>query len=437
MKRHQHHKWFTIVPAPAGALARNDPLWITLILFGWLVGLSHGSHASDDWPVWRGPTRDGIAPAGQHPPIHWDEATHVLWKTKIPGRGNSSPIIVGDQIFLTTSQASDQTQSVVSIDRKTGKRLWQTTICQGNLSPKIHRNNTHATPTIAATGNRLFACFWNNNRVELAALDHDGKIIWKKTAGQFISRYPYGYGASPCLYKDTVIVSSECEKLGSMAAFDQADGTEIWRTPRNQGTGYSSPIVQRVAGRDQLLISGSSRVTSYDPHNGKEIWSVPGPWEVTCGTMVFHENIVFANGGFPRGSTIAVKADGSGKVVWSNPVKSYEQSMLAHKGYIYSVSDNGVGYCWNALTGEEMWKQRLAGPVSASPILAGDNIYITTERGKTFVFSADPQRCELVAENQLGDSCFASLTIVNDRIYIRVGFQRDGKTQQWLYCLAR
>ena len=103
MKRHQHHEWFTIVPAPAGTLARNDPLWITLILFGWLVGLSQCSHASDDWPVWRGPTRDGIAPAGQHPPIHWDEATHVLWKTKIPGRGNSSPIIVGDQIFLTTS----------------------------------------------------------------------------------------------------------------------------------------------------------------------------------------------------------------------------------------------------------------------------------------------------------------------------------------------
>ena len=437
MKRHQHHKWFTIVPAPAGALARNDPLWITLILFGWLVGLSHCSHASDDWPVWRGPTRDGIAPAGQHPPIHWDEATHVLWKTKIPGHGNSSPIIVGDQIFLTTSQASDQTQSVVSIDRKTGKRLWQTTICQGDLSPKIHRNNTHATPTIAATGNRLFACFWNNNRVELAALDHDGKIIWKKTAGQFISRYPYGYGASPCLYKDTVIVSSECEKLGSMAAFDQADGTEIWRTPRNQGTGYSSPIVQRVADRDQLLISGSSRVTSYDPHNGKEIWSIKGPWEVTCCTMVFHENIVFANGGFPRGSTIAVKADGSGKVAWSNPVKSYEQSMLAHKGYIYAVSDNGVGYCWNALTGEEMWKQRLAGPVSASPVLAGGNIYITTERGKTFVFKANPSAFEPVAENQLGDSCFASLTIVDDRIYARVGFQRDGDTQQWLYCLAR
>jgi len=110
--------------------------------------------------------------------------------------------------------------------------------------------------------------------------------------------------------------------------------------------------------------------------------------------------------------------------------------MLSHQGYLYAVSDNGVGYCWNALTGKEMWKQRLAGPISASPVLADDNIYVTTERGKTFVFKADPLKFVRVAENQLGDSCFASLTIVQDRIYMRVGMQPDGDTQQWLYCLT-
>jgi len=407
------------------------------LLVGCLVSLSSIATGTDDWPTWRGPTKDGIAPTDQRPPIQWDEAKHVLWKTAIPGRGHSSPVIVGNQIFLTTSQASDQTQSVLSLDRETGKQLWQTTICQGNFSPAIHRNNTHASPTIAATEDRLFATFWNDNQVVLAALDHEGDLIWKKTAGQFISRYPFGYGSSPCLYHDTVIVNSECETLGSLAAFRQSDGSEVWRTPRNQGTGYSSPIIHHVAGEDQLLLSGSSRITSYNPSNGQENWSVKGPWEVTCSTMIFHRDIVIANGGFPQGSTVAVKADGSEQVVWSNTVKAYEQSMLVHDGYVYGISDRGVGYCWDAETGREMWKQRLAGPVSASPVLAGGHLYITTERGKTFVFKPNPSRYEAVAENQLGDSCFASLTIVNDRIYIRVGFQRDGETQQWLYCLAR
>ena len=451
MKHHQHPKWCTFLAVPAATLTRSGLIWTTLFFFGWLFTLSQRSVASDDWPVWRGPNKNGIAPVKQNPPVHWDTTNNVLWKTKIPGRGHSSPVIVGDQIFLTTSQISKETQSVLSLDRATGKQLWDTTICQGNLNDSIHPNNSHASPTIAATANRLFVCFWNNNQVELAALNHKGNIIWKKTAGKFISRYPFGYGASPCLYQNMVIVSSECEQIGSLAAFNQVDGSEIWRTPRDQGTGYSSPIVLRIADRDQLLLSGSSRVTSYNPCDGQEIWSVPGPWEVTCGTMVYSKescevawpfpysrldiDMVFANGGYPRGSTVAIHAADNPDVVWRNPVKSYEQSMLSHKGYIYAVSDNGVGYCWNALTGKEMWKQRLAGPVSASPILAGDNIYITTERGKTFVFGANPERFERVAENQLGDSCFASLTIVDHRIYVRVGFGDD--SEQWLYCLAR
>ena len=433
-----------------GSTARTN--WLALCLSCCLTCLALVASSQDDWPIWRGPTKDGIAPAGQRPPTEWGANRNVLWKTAIPGKGHSSPVIVGNQIFLTTSEAANQTQSVLSIDRKTGKQLWQTTIYQGELSSKIHPNNTHASSTVAATSERVFATFWNNDRVVLVALDHDGKQLWKKTAGPFVPRYPFGYGASPCLYKNMVIVNSECEKLGTLTAFRQSDGSEVWRTPRNVGTGYSSPIVHRVAGRDQLLISGSNSVTSYDPRNGQEIWSVAGPWEVTCGTMVFSKesyavawpfpytridiDMVFASGGYPRGSTVAIPVTDEPSIRWRNPVKSYEQSMLSHQGYLYAVSDNGVGYCWNALTGKEMWKQRLAGPISASPVLAGDNIYVTTERGKTFVFKADPLKFDRVAENQLGDSCFASLTIVQDRIYMRVGMQPDGDTQQWLYCLT-
>lgn len=424
------------------------------LLMAWTVTtLAQVTWATDDWPVWRGPTKDGIAAPGQQPPVQWDDRTNVLWKSKLPGRGHSSPIIVGPRIFLTTSQESKGTQSVLCLSRESGELLWETTICTGNLSTQIHPNNTHASPTIVATDDRLFANFWNNDHVELASLDHEGNLIWKKTAGKFLPKYPFGYGASPCLFQDLVIVSLECEKIGALVAFHQKDGEERWRTPCIRGTGYSSPIVQRVADRDQLLISGSWSVRSYDPKDGQPLWSVEGPWEVTCGTMVsaalplqvgwptpsipITVDLVFASGGFPRGKTLAIRASGEVGLLWSNRVKSYEQSLLVDNGFVYGVSDRGVGYCWNAATGQEMWKQRLAGPVSASPVMAGGNIYITTERGKTFVFQASPEKYIPVAENQLGQSSFASLTVVNSRIYARVGFKDDGRGNQWLYCLAR
>ena len=424
-----------------------------LVTIGVIITLAQPSRASDDWPVWRGPTKDGIASPGQQPPVHWDDRTNVRWKSKIPGRGHSSPIIVGQRIFLTTCQEAKGTQSVLCFSRESGDLLWQTTICTGNLSPQIHPNNTHASQTIVATQDRLFANFWNNDQVELASLDHDGNLIWQKTVGDFLPKYPFGYGASPCLFDDLVIVSLECEKIGALVAFHQKDGKERWRTPRDRGTGYSSPIVHRVAGRDQLLISGSWSVRSYDPKDGQPLWSVEGPWEVTCGTMVstaldlyvgwpapsipITVDLVFASGGYPRGKTLAIRASGEVELLWSNRVKSYEQSLLVNGGFVYGVSDRGVVYCWDAVTGQERWKQRLAGPISASPVMAGGNIYITTERGKTFVFQASPEKYIPVAENQLGQSSFASLTMVNSRIYARVGFQDKGQASQWLYCLAQ
>lgn len=389
--------------------------------------------AKSDWWGWRGPNANGVAVDGQTPPTEFGPAKNVVWKTKVPGRGHSSPTIVGDKVILTTADESRQVQSVVAYDRKSGKPLWQTTINTGGFPRRIHRKNTHATPTVASNGKLLFAVFNNNKSAQLAALDLDGNIKWKKPAGTFIpGRYKYGYAPSPLIYKSLVIVAAESEGAGFIAAFDQTSGTEKWRAKRTARTTYTSPIVATIGGRDQLLMSGDKKFAAYDPASGKELWSAKAVCTVTCGTMVWDKGLVFASGGYPERGTVAMKADGSGTIAWKSPVKCYEQSMLVHDGHLYAVADGGVAYCWKASDGTLQWRQRLGGNVSTSPVLANGHIYAANERGTFFVFKANPAKFELVAKNQLGTSAFATPSIAGNQLFIRVG----DRGQEWLYCFG-
>jgi outer membrane protein assembly factor BamB len=153
--------------------------------------------------------------------------------------------------------------------------------------------------------------------------------------------------------------------------------------------------------------------------------------------MVWDGDLAYASGGYPERETLAVRTDGSGEIVWRNREKCYEQSILAHDGYVYAMNDSGIALCWNARTGEEMWKTRLGGPISASPILAAGHVYCSNEKGTTFVFRADPQRFELVAENQLGEEAFATPTICDNCIFLRVASGTGETRQEMLYCLAK
>jgi len=393
--------------------------------------------AKGDWWTWRGPNRNGVAAAGQSPPVQWSDAQTVVWKTRVPGRGHSSPIVVGNRILLSTADEDRQIQAVLCFDRSTGKQLWATRINRGGFPDRIHKKNTHATPTPASNGKQVFVTFYNRNRIQLAALDLNGQLQWQKTAGAFIpKRYKYGYAPSPALYESLVIVSAESPAAGYLAAFDQQTGKEVWRTRRPAQTNYASPVVAHVAGRDQLLMSGAKRIDSYDPATGRTLWSREGICTVTCGTMVWDEKRVYASGGYPQRGTLAVFADGSRKVGWTHRVKCYEQSLLVHDGYVYAVDDGGVAYCWKADDGRLMWRVRLGGNVSASPVLAGGNIYLSNEKGTTFVFRANPEKFEQVAKNQLGSEAFATPTICGSQIFLRIAERTGGQRQEWLYCVG-
>lgn len=393
------------------------------------------SGGSDDWPIWRGPTGNGIAPGNQSPPTQWDESTNIKWRAEVPGRGHSSPTIVGDKIFLTTAEIDIEEQSFLCYDRKNGEMIWRTVVNTGGFNPQIHKSNTHASPSIVTQDGRLFGSFNNHEGVQVICMDFDGKVLWQKVAGPFVQDIPFGYAATPCLYKNSVIVVSEFSD-GFFVAFDQADGKELWRQPKQHGTSYASPVIASLGGRDQMLFSGCQRVASYDPSTGEELWSVAAPWDVACGTIVWEDDMIFVGGGYPKTGVMGIKADGS-EVVWQNKEKCYEQSLLVHDGYVYAQTDRGMAICWDAKTGEEMWKERLKGPVSSSPVLAGGNVYLTNERGTTYVVKANPKEFELVSENQLLDGCLTSLSILDDRIYMRAFNSDDGSDLQYLFCLEQ
>ncbi len=225
--------------------------------------------AATDWPWWRGPSRNGIAGAAPVP-TKLGDSDNVVWKVAVPGRGHSSPIVVGDRVFLASADEQKKIHHVMAFDRATGKSVWQVEVNKGGFPAKNHRNNTEASPTLASDGERLFAAFYHHDKIEAVALNLDGKVAWKQTVCPFRPKmFEYGYGPSPLLYGETVIVSAEYDGNSFITALNRKTGAPVWKTPRPTMISFSSPVIAHVAGKDQMLISGADQVASYDPKNGK------------------------------------------------------------------------------------------------------------------------------------------------------------------------
>jgi len=420
--------------------------WIkipVMIVCGLLASVQSGSAqipraATGDWPWWRGPNFNGVAEAGQQPPLHWSDSRNVAWKVAVPGRGHSTPIVVGQRVFLQTADESARSQSVLCYARDTGKPLWSKELNRHNLQKQINPKNTYASSTMACDRGRLFVLFSNNQAVQATALDLDGNVVWNTTVAPFIeTKYPNGYAASPVLYGNTVIVAVDCEAGGTLSALDRETGQRVWSTARVGKTNYASPVVGHVAGRDQLLLGGLDMVASYNPANGHPLWDAPAIAMQTSGTPVWEGDMVFAAGGYPAGSVAGIQADGSSKIAWKNNHRIHEQSLLVYRGHVYAVNDTGIALCWETRTGREVWKHRLQAPISASPTRVDDKIYLFNELGKSWVYRATPRGYEQLAANQLGSIVFASPTICGGQIFVRVADMRGETRQETLYCLQK
>ncbi|MDQ3625340.1 MAG: PQQ-like beta-propeller repeat protein [Verrucomicrobiota bacterium] len=391
------------------------------------------ARAGETWPGWRGPRGDGKVPE-ERPPLKWDAATGVLWTS--PSQGGDIPRRrwTGSGFFLASADEVSETQSVLAYDRETGKQLWAKVLFTGGLDAKAHKRNTQASCSVASDGEKVFALFMNAGAIHLCALSPDGAELWRKELGKFKSHW--GYSASPILHGGSILVAADHADGGFVTAVARATGEIVWTQPRPKLPNYPPPIVARVAGKDQVLLAGCNLFSSYDPASGKLLWSATATTEECVGSVVVDGGLAFASGGYPKSETAAVRADGSGEIVWRNTTRIYVPSMLAHEGHLYAVNDSGMAFCWEAATGKEKWKERLGGVFNASPVLAGNHLFVAREDGATFVIKPDPSRLIVVSENKLGSEVFATPSFAGNRVYLRVAEMIDGKRQEFLYCVG-
>jgi len=387
-----------------------------------------------DWPWWRGPSHDGHAAGGQDLPTTWSETENVVWSAEVPGRGSSSPTVVGDRVYLTTCDESTGSQSVLAYDRHTGRQAWSTMVHASGAMRKNARS-TGASSSVTCDGERLFVAFPTSGSVVITSLSLAGEQLWQVTLCDYLIHQ--GYGASPLVYGDTVIVCADHKGGGALAALDRRTGRVAWKRERPPTPNYSSPIVFRLFGRDQLVLTGCDRVISYDPATGKTLWEREGATTECVTTPVTDGERIFTSGGYPKNHVSAVRADGSATIDWENGEREYVPSMIVHEGHLYGVLDAGIAVCWNAATGAERWKSRLGGTFSASPVLANGNIYATNEAGETHVFRARPDKLETLGVNTLGDEAFATPSLCGDRIYLRIASGTGDDRREKLVCVGR
>ncbi len=388
-----------------------------------------------DWPWWRGTDLTGIASADQHPPVKWSDTENVVWSAPVPGRSHGSPIVVGEQVVLTAADAERNVQSVLCFDRTTGKRLWETIVHEGGLDVKNNEKSSMASASAACDGKRYFVNFLNGDSVYMTALDRDGGKLWQTKLSNYINHQ--GFGSSPLLYKDLVIGVSDNKGGGAIVAMNRATGAIVWKKDRPAKPNYPSPVIFNVGGKDQLFLTGCDLVTSLNPLTGETFWEVEGATTECVTTTVTDGKHIYTSGGYPKNHVSAIVADdGSGKMAWENPTRSYVPSLLSRDGYLFAVMDAGIAMCWKSDTGKEVWKGRLGGTFSSSPVMVGDLIYASNEEGETYIFKASAEKLEIVATNKLGTSVFSTPAICGSRLYNRVAVDKDGKRQEFLFCIG-
>ena len=385
--------------------------------------------AAADWPQFRGPTGDGLSDA-TNVPIRWSATENVAWKTRVPGRGWSSPVLAGGRLYLTTAvgaDAGDVSLRALCLDTSDGRILWDVEVLrpESQATKQVHTKNSLASSTPVVQDGRLYVHF---GHMGTAALDLNGEVLWRQ---QDIGYKPvHGNGGSPALVDDLLVFSCDAAQDPFVVALEQATGKARWRTPRNtsarQKFSFSTPLVIEVDGQQQIISPGSGFVAAYDPHSGDEIWRVGyGEGYSVVPRPVFAQGLVFVSSGFNRARLLAIdpqdaRGDASGShIVWSHergvPLTS---SILADGDELYFVSDNGVASCLDARSGKVHWSERLAGDFSASPVYADGRLYFVNEAGVTYVVRAG-QEFELLATNDLEEGALASPAVADEALYLR------------------
>jgi len=409
------------------------PFFIVAVILCSQTICSQAIQAESNWSNWRGPQRNGVADANQSVPVKWTKED-VLWKKAIPGRGHGSAIVVGDNVYIASAERDREARSLRCLNKKTGDEVWSTDVHVGNVLPFKNKKGSDASSTPACDGETLFINFLHDDAMWTSAVTMKGEIKWQTKICDY--KIHQAFGSSPCLFGNLVIVTADNKLGGAIAGLNHKTGEIVWKKDRPKQPNYSSPIIFEVNDKPQVLLTGCDHVTSYDPKTGKINWEIEGATTECVTTTPLHGNVMFTSGGYPKNHVSAVRCDGTGDVVWENGARVYVPSMFVRGDYLYAVMDAGVAVCWDAKTGKEQWKGRLGGTFSSSPVLVGDTVYAINETGHCFVFKAQPEKFELVAENRVGEDCFSTPTICGGRIYVRSAEQDGDVRREFLYCIG-
>lgn len=425
------------------------------LLFALAVTIPGASAAGEtNWPQWRGPEGSGIS-TERNLPEEWGETKNVRWKTPLPGKGHSSPVVWGKRVFVTTavegevvpgakavehkvegevwkhpdSVGADRKHAlkVIALDRDTGRVLWQQTAWEGTPYDDRHRKGSFASATPATDGRMVYAYFGTEG---LYAYDFSGKLAWKANVGK-LANSGMGTGTSPVLHENLVIIQADEEEgqNSSVVAYDKKTGKEVWRTPRKVQISWATPLLVNTGKRTELITSGNEAVISYDPSTGKELWrskglesnAIPSPVATAAHDMVV------VSAGFPAKAAYAIRLGASGElkekdIAWSYAKgTAYVPSPILYGDYIYLLTDKGVMTCLDARTGEvkyEGGRPPVPATFTASPVAFDGKILLTSEDGDTFVVKAGPKH-EVLRTNSLGEPVYASPAVAGGKIFIR------------------
>ena len=417
------------------------------------VGIATTASAAGNWPQWRGPDGSGIS-AEKNLPAEWSTTKNIKWKTPIDGRGHSSPIVWDNKIFVTTAIEGEEvpgakapkhmlgdkefvhpdsvgankkhTFKVIALNRDNGKILWQAVAFEGTPYDDRHRKSSYAASTPATDGKLVFAFFGSEG---LYAYDFNGKLAWKADLGK-MGTVGMGTGTSPILFENLVIV--QCDEENGTASFivalDKKTGKEVWKTPRKVQVSWSTPLLVKTAKRAELITSGTESIVSYDPATGKELWTHKGVESNAIPSPVANSEFVYLVAGFPAKIAMAIKLGGSGDLTGTPNVPwkyakgtAYVPSPIVYGDYLYLTTDRGILTCIDAKTGEVKYEGgRIPIPATftASPVAFDGKILMTSEDGDTFIVKAGPKH-EILGTNSVGEPVYASPAIADGRIYIR------------------
>lgn len=394
---------------------------------------------AENWPGWRGPRGDGTS-RETAVAVHWSADENVRWRSELPGEGHSSPIVWGDRVFLTACDTGRLCRMLLCHDATTGAALWQRDVIEAPLEIK-HRLNSYASGTPATDGELVFVAFWetagdvvparnvsapkdaSKGRMVVAAYDFSGERRWIVRPGEFTSCH--GFCSCPVLHGTTVIVNGDQDGDGYIVALDRTTGRTVWKVARAHNTrSYGTPIIRTFGGRTQLILAGSRHVASYDPAAGTPWWRIEGPTEQFVASMVDDGSRVFLTGGYPDKVLMAIDPTGVGDVTDTHVVwraarnAAYVPAPIVVDGRFLVVSDDGIGSCYDAASGERLWNARLGSHYSGSPVAAGGLVYFTDDDGVTKVVRPGPS-CDVIAENTLGGMVYSSPAVSGGSLYFR------------------